>query len=294
MSTPKIEELDVCIYHDPCSDGYGAAWSVWRKFGDKVEYLPGDHTKGKDDEEFWLDKVRDKKVVCFDFSFSRELTEKLHEEAESFQVVDHHKKAFELLGNLTYCHFNMDKSGAVLAWEACNSKEPPVLLRYIQDRDLWKWELEDSTEICAFIDSQPQSFEAWLVLSTMLEESLEKWARIGKAMLDREKMIAKQIVQDVEEWEVCGHRILAVNALCLRPQVLDIVGQLEPRPFCGCYWIKNGMLHWSLRSNYGTEDVSDVASRFPGGGGHAKASGFSTPIEQADFVNRILTPPEKE
>ena len=38
MTTP-----DVCIYHSPCQDGFGAAWAVWRRYGDAVRYVPGVH-----------------------------------------------------------------------------------------------------------------------------------------------------------------------------------------------------------------------------------------------------------
>jgi uncharacterized protein len=58
-------------------------------------------------------------------------------------VIDHHKSAMIELHDISNTHFDMTKSGAMLSWEFFHpGKEPPKFIRYIQDRDLWKWELE--------------------------------------------------------------------------------------------------------------------------------------------------------
>lgn len=42
---------------------------------------------------------------------------------------------------------NMDRSGAAIAWEHFHNDEMPDLIRYIEDRDLWRWELPDSEAV---------------------------------------------------------------------------------------------------------------------------------------------------
>jgi oligoribonuclease NrnB/cAMP/cGMP phosphodiesterase (DHH superfamily) len=297
--TPEIKDLDICIYHDPCSDGFGAAWSVWCKFRDSIEYLPGNHATNKHDVDYWLEKVRDKHVVCFDFSFSRDLVEQMHAVAKSFQIIDHHASAAEEIGDLDYCYFDMNKSGAALAWEATFSVEMrykleqvPRLIQYVQDRDLWKWELPDSKAVSNYINSIPRDFKSWSVLATQLASpaGLAEAITAGDAMLTKVDMISDEIAEDAEEWEINGHTILAANCnRLMSSDVCEKLGRKGNYPFVGCYSVKDGQATWSLRSNHGTEDVSAIAQTYPGGGGHVKAAGFTVSADRMDFENKKVT-----
>lgn len=294
MSTPKIAELDICIYHDPCSDGFGAAWAVWSTFGDTVEYLPGNHATNKHDTYYWVDKVRGKRVVCFDFSFERELVEKLHSAANTFQIIDHHISAQRELDDLAYCYFDMNKSGAVLAWEAVNwspSCRVP-LLQYVQDRDLWQWKLPDSKAISNYINTFPRTFGGWQGLSHVLEDErgFATAVQAGNAILKKVEMLSKEIAADAAEWSILGHTVLAVNCnrlLC--SDVCDKLGEMGSYPFVAGYTMSKGLVTWSLRSNHGTEDVGAIAGNFPGGGGHKEAAGFTVSVDRVDFTKRTIS-----
>ena len=124
MQLPKLEAVDVVIFHNPCSDGFCAAWVIYNKFGSAVECLKGNYSEDRYDSGYWLGKVSGKRVVCVDFSFPRELTKELHATAESFIVLDHHPSAEEELAGLDYCYIANDKSGAMMAWEACHGERP--------------------------------------------------------------------------------------------------------------------------------------------------------------------------
>lgn len=304
MSTPIIDNVDVCIYHADCSDGFGAAWSVYKRFGlASVEYLPGTHANKEGAADYWIEKVTNKHVVCYDFSFSRELTEQLHTVAASFQVIDHHLSAQLELGDLDYCYFDMNKSGAVLAWESVfhptsgnfwiftNTKPRPVptLLKYVQDRDLWKWELPDSKELWNYISSLPREFDTWNELSTVFasKSTRAEAAVTGKAMLNKVSDMSREIANDMEVWTIGGHQVAVANCpRVLRSDVCEDLGKGGKYPFVGCYQVEEGTATWSLRSNHGTEDVSAIAGAFPGGGGHAQAAGFTISVDRMDFVNR--------
>ncbi len=56
-------------------------------------------------------------VYILDFSYGRQETIKIHSMVESLQVLDHHKTSEEALKGLPYAHFDMTKSGALLAYE---------------------------------------------------------------------------------------------------------------------------------------------------------------------------------
>jgi len=304
MQLPVITKVDVCIYHSPCSDGFGAAWACWKRFGDSVEFLPGIYAENREDEAYWLEKVRDKHVVVGDFSFERELTEKLHAAAASLTVIDHHESAAKKLEGLDYCYYSGEHSGAILMWKACFATKgkiphthfgpilPPTLLHFVEDEDLWTWKLGSAHEICAYIKSLPFDFEAWNRLAHDLEE-LKGGIRIrelGAAMLSKQEAIANSILDGAEEWSFCGHKILAANCpSILGSLVCEMLSKLGEFPFVGAYRISKGKVTWSLRSTPETEDVSAIARCF-GGDGHTEAAGASMPVTEVDFINRIVRP----
>lgn len=76
----------------------------------------------------------------FDFSYSNSIIKEIEKQAELLIIVDHHITAKgELIGRgdekeRNY-HFDMDKSGARLAWEFFYpNKEVPLLIRHIEDK----------------------------------------------------------------------------------------------------------------------------------------------------------------
>jgi oligoribonuclease NrnB/cAMP/cGMP phosphodiesterase (DHH superfamily) len=298
MTTPfKVRgEVDVCIYHDPCSDGFGSAFAVWKKFRDKVQYVPASHYKRKP-VEYWLEVVKDKRVIVCDFSFERDLTEQLHKAARSFQVLDHHASSVakgkdSYVGDLDYCYINQEHSGAMLTWLAFHAKEPPWLIKYVEDQDIWKFELWHSEAMNIYIESHERSFGVWDSVRGDLEEgpAFERCLRDGRAMLEYRNNLVDETVGRAEEWLVAGERVVAVNSPVLRPQVAH---QLVPRGgFGGSYWIQAGNLTFSLRSD-GSISCSKLALCFKGGGGHEGAAGFTVPIETVDFKNRVVIPPEE-
>jgi oligoribonuclease NrnB/cAMP/cGMP phosphodiesterase (DHH superfamily) len=81
-------------------------------------------------------------------------------------VLDHHKSAAEkLTGYQCRCgvvHFDMNKSGARLAWEFFHPDKPvPGLIRYVEDRDIWKWEFPESPAFLAALEMEPRSIARW-------------------------------------------------------------------------------------------------------------------------------------
>ena len=84
------------------------------------------------------------------------------EQAEALVVIDHHKSAVVELHDISNTIFDMKKSGAMLAWEFFHpGKEAPKFIQYIQDRDLWQWELPYSKEFSAAFDMIPWEFDEY-------------------------------------------------------------------------------------------------------------------------------------
>ena len=147
--------VQVVIYHANCNDGFGAAYSAWKLLGNRAEYHAASHGSPPPD-------VTGKKVVILDFSYNNATTKALIEQAEELWVIDHHKSNMVELHDISNTHFDMTKSGAMLAWEFFHpGKEAPKFIGYIQDRDLWQWELPYSKEFSAAFDMVPWNFDEY-------------------------------------------------------------------------------------------------------------------------------------
>ncbi len=260
----------LCIYHKSCPDGFGAALAVnvflQREHAEEEhEYLPARH----DDE---APDVTGKHVYIVDFAYSREDLIRMHQQAESLIVIDHHKTAQAALEGLDFCQFDMSKSGAYLAWEHFNPELPvPKLIAYIQDRDIWQWKLENSKEFSAGLQLMEMSFECWEQLLT--DEAVEPIIEQGKTILAYQQIEVKRAMKKTPEMvNIGGYLVPCINTTTL---ISDIGNELcQGHPFAAMYFETENKRIYSLRSADDGIDVSAIASQF-GGGGHFNAAGFS-------------------
>lgn len=273
----------MCIYHGNCADGFAAAWAVWKKFPNIVFHAG---VYGQDAPD-----VTGHDVVFVDFSYPVAIMAQLLTQAKSITVIDHHKTAAEgiqamLDAGEIHGVFDMEKSGAMLAWEWFHEGvEPPAVLQHIQDRDLWRFELPHTREIQATLFSYPYDFEIWdrLITDTDLGDMIlqgqsierkhfndvEKLVTVGK----RPMLIGSRLV-----WCVNIPYTLASDACHLLCKThLEIGGKKGVLPdFAASYYDRaDGQRVFSLRS-IGDFDVSEIAKIY-GGGGHKNAAGFSVP-----------------
>ena len=102
-----------------------------------------------DSPDAFLEPAAGQKPSALIFIFSLALKEK----NRSLTVIDHHLTAERALKDLSFCYFDMSHCGSVLSWHYCNGQdqEPPLLLKYIEDQDLWKWQMPSAKEIMAVI-----------------------------------------------------------------------------------------------------------------------------------------------
>ncbi len=258
MNQPK----QLIIYHAACADGFGAAWSAWKKFGDAAEYFPAHHGSEAPD-------VTGRIVSIVDFSYKRSVLVRMHAQAESLIVLDHHKSAEEDLKGLDFAHFDLDSSGAMLAWRHWHSEvEVPELIAYVQDKDLWNWDLDQSKEVNAALASYPMDFEVWSSLD------VDQLREEGAAILRYQTQLVIEISTHVGRQQIAGHDVPCVNA----PILQSFVGNhLAAGEAFAAIWFEreDGVRRYSLRSSppHGI-DVAEIAARF-GGGGHPSASGFA-------------------
>lgn len=260
------------IYHDGCPDGTAAAWATWTVFGAAATYLPA--TYGSEPPPVvnpTTNEPRD--VVIVDFSYQRVALVRMAEEARSIIVLDHHKTARESCEGLSFCIFDMERSGAGLAWDHFRPDAPrPWLINYTEDRDLWRHALPNTREVNAWLRSQPRTIEGYDLASAT---SLDVARAIGAEILAAERVYIESVKARASLAVLAGHVVPVVE--CGRHCASEIVGELsEAYPFAASWELRDGAVCYSLRSRGDGLDVSTVARQF-GGGGHRNAAGFSSP-----------------
>ena len=283
---------DICIYHDPCDDGFASAFIAWKKWGKDVEFRPTNYGKEIPDQD-----IDGKNILIADFSFKKNVLDEMGKRALSIVVLDHHKTAeaelkdFPSLFNLNcekfiqeenvLVYFDMQKSGAALTWSFCfPNEEMPTFFKYIEDRDLWNFKYSETKPFTAWLRSFERSFDTWSELYHDYENSTDDVFNQGNAIL-RARNIQINNITDTSVMKKIGKFKDVPVAACPYDLVSDVANELLIRfpnaPFAACYVDAYGSRTWSLRSSDGREDVSEIAKSF-GGGGHRNAAGFSVPF----------------
>ena len=271
--------IDMVLYHHPCSDGFAAAFAAWLVLGDRAQYLPVTYERNTDAQ---APDVTGKRVVMLDVAFSASKMLEMVEKSESFMVLDHHvsaEKALEALPVANKC-FQMKQSGCTLAWNYFHPRKPvPMLLRYVEDKDIWRWAMKCSKEFSASWRHAPMDFE---FCKQMLEGgSAAIWNHIsaGRAILGYQKILIADAVGRAQLRQLKlqkGWRVKVINTTILPS---EIGAALASQPDCDVsvmwsYDHSQRQYRISMRSDHDSYDVSQVCSAM-GGGGHKRAGGFS-------------------
>ena len=288
---------EIVIYHANCADGFAAAWCFHDKEPGKYEFVAASYGDAPPD-------CTDAIVYMVDFSYKRDVVKEMCKVARKVYHIDHHVSAIEDLKPLwryneqeDFCdnfapYQDVTMSGAMLAWRFLygSSKEIPLLLRHIQDRDLWKFELAGTREIAAALFSYDWTFS---LFDDLMFGSLGVTNLIAEGVaLERKHM------KDVRALIASGMRLASIDGIVV--PVLNVphmyasdAGHImatenaNPGLFAATYMDTPKGRIYSLRSTEDGMDVSKIAERF-GGGGHKHAAGFTMQ------VGRLIVPPSIE
>ncbi len=256
------------IYHGDCPDGFGVAWSFWKKFKDQATYYPMQHGMPVPEME------KGSRVYIADFSFKRDILLQMQKDHKELVLLDHHKSAEKELEGLAFAKFDMNKSGAILTWEYLYPEKPiPLLLKYVEDRDLWLFKLPKSKEVHAYLTSVPMEFVAWDDLVLKTQNSFDEVVNTGEAILRYNDINVELLCKTARMVEFDGHKVPSVGSVLLSSELGHaLLNKFPESPFSITWFVdKNGGIKLSFRSR-GDFDVSELARKF-GGGGHKAASG---------------------
>lgn len=298
------------IYHGNCLDGFTAAWCFWNaqdEFETAYNFHPGVYNDPPPD-------CTGRIVYLVDFSYKRAVVKEICKVAREVYLIDHHKTAIEDLmplqdaGHDDFCpnffwYVDINRSGAKLAWDFLHNtlyadtrsgaltysrddvqyREPPLLLDYVEDRDLWKFKLAHSREVNASLFSYKYSFEDWDKLMSGSTTELLNHASAGRA-------IERKHHKDIEELlNVCrttaviaGHLVPVANLpYTMASDACTIMAKewKDGTMFAASYYDTATHRVYSLRSGPDGMDVSVIAKSYgTGGGGHKHAAGFRIPL----------------
>ena len=74
---------DIVLYHAECSDGFGAAWAIWKQYPNAI-FMPVKHGIPPPPD------LKDHRVVIVDFSYTRPILETMASETKELLILDHH------------------------------------------------------------------------------------------------------------------------------------------------------------------------------------------------------------
>lgn len=287
-------EIDVVCFHYPCQDGLGSAWVAY-KFATEnnltYQYVPMSHSKTSEFD------FKDKNVAFFDYAPTDELIVELEKSAKDYYILDHHVTNEQRLKDCSKCIFDMNRSGAGLAWDYYYpNTEMPKFLQMIQDRDLWKFTIPETkafsnglytyTSMTKSIDESFKLFDELYVNPSKYEEIM----KIGEILENKKQNRISGLANYVSKKTYSYNNLKVAIVNCDHELASDLGNHLVSNydyDFAVCwrydhlkeeYWL-------SLRSN-GDMDVSQICKEY-GGGGHKNASGCSTKIHPSVLFNNI-------
>jgi len=267
------------LYHgSACPDGFGAAYAAWKKFGDMVEYVP--LSRG-DEPPYEL--IQGAEVYFLDFSYEKDVMLRIREIAGRLVVLDHHKGVQEAIESAPEYVFDVERSGAGIAWDYFHKDVPrPKLLDHVEDDDLFRFSLPDTRALITYLETVPFDFTVWDdVAKTLDDESKrdtllvrartyrEYFERLAELSIERAKLV---LFEGMEIYFAASHPLKSLksyigNELVKRHGPCALVVTPHPEGF--------GV---SIRGD-NSVDVAKLAQKH-GGNGHPRSAGFLVPADK--------------
>lgn len=324
------------IIHDTDADGISSAWAISHFLSDDYDetvFIP--QQSGENTIPEWL--LPDDSVIMVDRTYPWETLLALSQQVFSVVVIDHHKSAmtdyytavigtglYELdevvvapsmlffeYSNITI-NIDTNHSACVLAWkygvDHATDPDPdylevPWFLQYIEDRDIWKWELQDSKAINAgmyyyshgeYWSLKPPTAHYDSLYNELNDatKSISQCCSVGTVVLNTQLQIIKGISHGpTVKYETVINPstgdVFTVAVVCCPFSLISDLGNymlnddtlVTPPHVVLCYNnMSDGSYAYSIRSKH---DMIWLA-KLHNGGGHANACGFKS-----------LTPPSQ-
>ena len=275
MSTLPI---DLVVYHANCFDGFAAHIAAKLVLGTlNTDYRPMHY--GDSPEALY----NYNHVCMVDFSLPRDQLLELATRVDKVTILDHHASAQKNLVNLPEnieLVFNMEQSGCVIAWEYFHSTPVPKLFRYIEDRDLWRFDLPKTKAVIEGLAQYPQTFNAYMCLIDKNTDSSEiaNLIKVGAPIVRYKQNLVeayeKNWTKNKTYFEFNDTNVPYLN--CSTPHLISDLGDhMDAKHGICIMWFHDGknFIH-SVRSHDSSPLKAIEIAEYFGGGGHKDAAGF--------------------
>lgn len=265
-------ERTVILYHGGCPDGFGGAYAAWKKFGDAAEYIPLRHQKPAPEG------LADAHLYFIDFCFPKDQMDELEKIAGSLTVLDHHEGVRTIVESMPEHVYDVARSGATIAWSYFHLDIPvPLFLKYVQDGDLYKFELDESRPLLAYLYSYPFEFGIWDTLCAEVEDDAKRaeMVRRGEVFKEHSDALIRNLAERAKLVRFEGYECYFVSSISALTSDLGNFLARKQGPMALAVQARPDGIRVSLRGD-GSVDVAKIAQKY-GGNGHPNSSAFSLP-----------------
>lgn len=293
----KITKDIIIFYHEHCTDGFASAYTAWKKFKDKAQYIPLSHTASGEDilksKKVKINDLKDKEIYFIDFCLKETELKKVQKTVKKIIVIDHHIGAKDLVQSLEGSIFRDGVSGAYLAHEYFfPKKEIPKIIKYISAGDTYNWGSQKfEREILSYIYTLNFDFKIFQKAEKDLEDK-KKFLEIKNIGTILQTGYLQKINDQLENAVLInfdGHDVYAINASSVfKNELGHRLAEKSKSKFSIIYTFEKGELKFSLRGQ-GKTDLNILAKKYSGGG-HFNAAAFRSndPVFINDFLKKVI------
>jgi oligoribonuclease NrnB/cAMP/cGMP phosphodiesterase (DHH superfamily) len=235
--------------------------------------------------------LENKNVLICDYSYKKDVLNDLLKKVNKLLVIDHHKSAEKDLLELDdkYKIFHMGHSGAMLTWfYFFPDVKPPLLIEYVQDRDIWTKLLPNTDDFASWFYTLPLEFKEYdkyiddALLTNMIQVKGISYGELNKYYIEQALTYTTPRFCKIKNK---FYFVAYVNSTICKSDIGNKIFDKFPlADFSAVYSISDHSddTSFSLRSTDTKADVSEIAFSL-GGGGHAQASGV-----RVNYVCNVL------
>lgn len=268
------------VYHGYCADGFSAAILAKKSLvrsGCRVSLFPARHGAPPHPAIAKHDGI-----VVVDFCYPADIMAQLASSVKEgqFLCLDHHATARPILEGQSWGVFDTNRAGVELAWDQFQEGPYPSVVKWIADRDLWRWSCPESRAFGRALAQEPWDEARWSHLlfhasESELQEMVRKGSIIDEYVSSLTGAMARKaiplVLDDQEGWAVEAPGAFASD--------VGAVVSEQKRSFAAVWQIteEGRTLEVRLRSSDANiANVAVLAEKY-GGGGHPRAAGFRMP-----------------
>lgn len=262
----------IILYHGGCPDGFGGAYAAWKKFGDTAEYIPLRHQKPAPEG------LEGAHLYFIDFCYPKEQMDELIKIAASVTVLDHHEGMRDVVEGMPSFVYDATRSGATIAWSYFHPEtEVPLMLRYVEDVDLYTFTLPDARPLLSYLYSNPFEFPVWDTLVSRVENETDRreMVRRGEIFKEYADALIRQLAEHATLVRFEGYEVYFTTSIgAFSSDLAHLLAKKQP-PLALAAQARPDGLRVSLRGD-GSVNVAEIAQKY-GGNGHPNSAAFTLP-----------------